>query len=185
MTNWQRRVRGAIGMGLTWAVGWAIGGLLIGVTSLILPFLPWDFFFEVFDAPLPALAIPGFFGGVIFSAVLGIAARRRRFDELSLPRFALWGAIGGLLLSIVPAAMSAVGLATVDRLLETTAVISGPFALLGAVSASVSLMLARKAEDPGSRGVSGDVGERTLTEGPGEPVASPSGASSKERVRPG
>ena len=41
--------------------------------------------------PLPVLAIPGFFGGAFFSTVLGIAGRRHRFDELSLPRFAAWG----------------------------------------------------------------------------------------------
>jgi len=105
MNQWQRRIRGAIGMGLTWAAGWALAGLLIGVTSTLLPGLPWDAFFEVFDAPLPALAIPGFCGGVLFSMVLGIAGRRRRFEELSLPRFAAWGAMGGVLLSLLPAAM--------------------------------------------------------------------------------
>lgn len=45
--------------------------------------------------------------------MLGIAERRRRFDELSLPRFAAWGAVGGVLLSLVPAAMVAVGLASI------------------------------------------------------------------------
>jgi hypothetical protein len=94
MRNWQRRIRGAVGMGLTWAAGWALVGVLIGVTSRLLPSLPWDALFEVFDAPLPALAIPGFIGGALFSVVLGIAGRRRRFDELSLPRFAAWGAVG-------------------------------------------------------------------------------------------
>ena len=150
MSMWLRRVRGAIGMGLTWAVGWAVGGVMIGVSSLLLPGLPWDSFFEVFDAPLPALAMPGFVAGALFSIVLGIAGRRRRFDELSLPRFAAWGALGGLLLSLVPAAMVGVGLLTGDgeggvRLLQITAVISGPFVLLSAVSASVSLLLARRA----------------------------------------
>src|SRR5512139_1738757 len=112
MTSWLRRIRGAFGMGLTWAAGWALFGLLIGVTSVVLPDLPWDAFFAVFDAPLPALAVPGFVGGALFSVVLGIAARRRRFDQLSMPRFALWGAVGGVLLSLVPAAMFALGLAT-------------------------------------------------------------------------
>ena len=78
-------------MGLTWGFGWAIAGVLIGVASILLPGLPWDAFFEVFDAPLPAFAIPGFFAGVFFSTVLAIAGRRRRFRELSLPRFAAWG----------------------------------------------------------------------------------------------
>ena len=84
MSGWGRRIRGAVGMGLCWAAGWPIGGVLIGVTSNLLPGLPWDAFFEVFDAPLPALAIPGFFGGALFSIVLGIAGRRRRFSEMSV-----------------------------------------------------------------------------------------------------
>src|SRR5512139_1446686 len=104
MKCWMRRIRGAVGMGLTWAAGWALVGVLIGVTSRLLPGFPWGRFFEVFDAPLPALAIPGFVGGVLFSMVLGIVARRRRFEELSLLRFAVLGAMGGLLLSLVPAA---------------------------------------------------------------------------------
>jgi hypothetical protein len=138
-------------MGITWAAGWAVAGVLIGAASNLLPGLPWDSFFEVFDAPLPALAIPGFFGGALFSIVLGIAARRRRFDELSVPRFALWGAIGGVLLSLLPNAMVAAGLATFDKegvdLWKTTAVIAGPFIVLSSVSASVSLLLARRAKN--------------------------------------
>jgi len=154
MQKWLRRIRGAVGMGLTWAAVWALAGVLIGVASILLPGLPWDSFFEVFDAPLPALAIPGFFGGALFSTVLGIAGHRRRFDELSLPRFTAWGAVGGLMLSLVPAALVAVGLASVEAgalgLWRLTAVISAPLTLLSAVSASGSLMLARMAEDRGS-----------------------------------
>ena len=151
MKKWLRRIRGAVGMGLTWAAGWPLFGVLIGVTSRLLPGLPWDSFFEVFDAPLPALAIPGFFGGALFSMVLGIAGRRRRFDELSLPRFAAWGAVGGLLLSLMPAALVAVGLASLGRpdagLWKITATIGGPLILLSALSACGSLMLARMAVD--------------------------------------
>lgn len=150
MTTWLRRIRGAVGVGLTWAVAWAIVGLLIGVASNLLPGLPWDFFFDVFDAPLPALAIPGFVGGVFFSVVLGIVERRRTFAELSLPRFAAWGAVGGLLLSMLPAALVAVGLASVTHggadLWQLTAVVAGPLTLLSAISASGSLLLARKSD---------------------------------------
>ena len=168
MIKWLRRVRGAVGMGVTWAVGWAGFGVLIGVASILLPGLPWDAFFKVFDAPLPALAVPGFFGGVLFSIVLGMAGRRRRFDELSVPRFAAWGALGGLLLSLLPHALVAVGLATVAPgadLWQATAVISGPFILLSAVSAAGSLMLARKAEDRALPESSEDATEIGLSEG--------------------
>ena len=156
MTKALRRIRGAIGMGLTWAAAWAVGGLLIGVTSRLLPALPWDAFFAIYDAPLPTLALPGFVAGLLFSIVLGVAARRRRFDELSLPRFAAWGAAGGLLLSLVPAAAVALGLASLGTpeagLWRITAVISGPFTLLSALSAAGSLLLARRTEQRVARG---------------------------------
>jgi len=155
-------------MGLTWAAGWALVGVLIGVTSRLLPGLPWSRFFEVFDAPLPALAIPGFVGGVLFSVVLGIAVRRRRFDELSLPGFAVLGAVGGLLLSLVPAALAAVGLLSGTppngELWRVTAAISVPFMLLSAVSASASLAMARMAGRE-SLPATGDVADMGLVEG--------------------
>lgn len=138
-----------------------------GVTSKILPDLPWHYFFDVFDAPLPAMAIPGFFGGVLFSTVLGIAGRRRRFDELSLPRVAAWGALGGLLLSLLPASLVAVGLATGRPgadLWRFTAVITGPLILLSAGSASGSLLLARRSEERELLVAGDDVAETGLTE---------------------
>jgi hypothetical protein len=146
MRDWMRRVRGALGMGVTWAIGWALVGLGIGVSSWLLPFLPWDAFFEVFDAPLPALAVPGFFGGVLFSVVLGMAGRRRRFDELSLVRVGAWGALGGLLLSLVPATLVMLGLATPRPGLsvwQATAVISVPLMILSAISAVATLRVAQ------------------------------------------
>lgn len=153
MNRWLRRIRGAVGMGLTWAAGWAVAGLLIGVASTLLPFLPWHYFFDVFDAPLPALAVPGFFGGMFFSLVLGIAGRGRRFRDLSLPRFAAWGAAGGLLLGLFPFALVAVGLASLHARTSAWPLLAAvvvPLTLLGAASASLTLLLARKAEAPDS-----------------------------------
>ena len=148
--NWLRRMRGAIGMGVTWALGWGAVGVLIGVASILLPFLPWDAFFRVFDAPLPALAVPGFFAGMFFSIVLGIAGRNRRFRDLSLAPFAAWGAVGGVLLTLFPFALVAVGLASREGSKVSTAQIlmaaGVPFVLLSAASAAVTLLVARRAE---------------------------------------
>jgi hypothetical protein len=95
--------------------------------------------FGAADVPFPLFfALLGFLAGVTFSGVLGIGEGRRRFDQMSLPRFAGWGAIGGLLLSGIFA--WAVGLAGEFLVL-------GPvFALAGAASAAGTLALARKAE---------------------------------------
>ena len=200
MKKWLKRIRGAIGMGLTWAIAWALTGILIGVASILLPWLPWwDDFFRVFDAPLPAMAWPGFVGGVLFSVVLGIAGRRRSFHELSLPRFTAWGAAGGLLLSTVPDAMMAVGLASPGGSSpygpwELAAVIAPPLTLLCAASAAGSLLLARRAErrallENGAEVADGDVADAELTGGETEALSggvewTPSTSTRSERMTP-
>ena len=80
-------------------------------------------------------------GGAFFSVVLGVAERHRTFEEMSLPRFAGWGAVGGLLLAMLwlfgsgpPPALG--------EMLGTGVVM----ALMGAGSAAGSLALARRAD---------------------------------------
>ena len=70
------------------------------------------------------------------------------------------------MLGLFPAAMVAVGLASANvDLWLFTAVIMGPVTLLSAVSASGSLMLARKAEERELLDASAEVAEVGLTEG--------------------
>ena len=141
MSRWLLRLRGAIGMGLTWAFAWAMVGLLIGVAMEFFG-VPMGWFVQVFDAPLPALAVPGFLSGATFSTVLGVAGRRRRFDQLSLPRFTLWGALGGLLVGLVPLVVGGPGIPP-----GAVVVMLGALTVLSAGSAAGSLALARMAED--------------------------------------
>ena len=126
--KWLRRIRAAVGIGLTWAAAWFAAGMLL---LLVVGFGAADVPFPLFFGLL------GFLAGAAFSGFLGILARRRRFDQLSLPRFAGSGAIGGLLLSgiVVMAAGPAEFL-----------VLAPVFATAGAISAAGTLALARKAE---------------------------------------
>jgi hypothetical protein len=136
-------------MALVWGVAWAGFGLLVGVASKLLPFLPWDVVFRTFDAPLPALGMPGFIGGFLFSFVLAIASRNKRFEELSIPRFLILGGIGGLLVALVPATMVLVGMATLRPGLsvwQLLGMFAPPCILLGAVSAAGTLAIAKRAE---------------------------------------
>lgn len=145
MKKWLRRLRGAVGMGLTWGAGGFFAGGLIELIWNLWPGFPLGPLVDIWPA---ALAIPGFLGGTAFSVVLGIAGRRRSFDELSLPRFAAWGAVGGLLASLAPAALVALGLASpAVPVWQITAALAGPFALGSAIAASGSLALARLAEE--------------------------------------
>ena len=161
INRWLRRIRGAVGMGLTWGITAFLAGIGIEVIHNIWP-NPLGSMIDIWPA---ALGYPAFCGGVGFSAVLGIAGRRRRFDELSLPGFAAWGAVGGLFVSLVPAAMVAIGLAAPNiPLWQITAALVGPFTLGGAVAASGSLALARTTEDRELLDAGREVAEVGLTE---------------------
>jgi uncharacterized membrane protein YjfL (UPF0719 family) len=171
MQEWRRRVRGALGLALTWAVGGAFLGFAIEMVHNVWP-NPLGSLVDIWPA---ALGYPAFFGGLAFSAVLGIAARRRRFDELSLPKFAAWGAVGGLLVSLIPAAMVTVGLASLNvPVWQITAALAGPLILGTAVAAAGSLALARMAEDRVLRNASRDLDAVGLTDDERRELATPS-----------
>jgi hypothetical protein len=83
----------------------------------------------------------GFVAGAAFSGVLAIAEGRRRVDRLSLPRFAGWGAVGGVLLSVL--FVVAVALAGDATVLDNLVFLGPLFAAAGAASAAGSLALAK------------------------------------------
>ena len=89
----------------------------------------------------------GFVAGVTFSGVLGLVEGRRRFDQMSLPRFAAWGAAGGFLLSVI--FVLTVTLVEDPSFVGNLMVLGPVFAAAGAGSAAGSLALARRAEDRG------------------------------------
>lgn len=138
MKKWLQRIRGTIGIGLTWAAGWAPTGAITGwVTGVFLGF-PLSVVTANYAVMFGAL---GFIGGTIFSTVLSLAEDRRSFNQLSLPRFVAWGALGGLLLGglSVTAGLLGAGLTILG------AVITGASTLLGAGSAAGTLVIARAA----------------------------------------
>jgi hypothetical protein len=141
MKNWLRRLRGALGVAVSWAVGWA--GVL-SVATVVIDLLGgygWTPTLPNLAANAVLFGAMGFLGGVSFSVVLAIAGRRRRFEEMSLPTFTGWGVIGGIGLGVLMA-LTSVGGFSVATLI--TSVVFG--SILGGGSAGGSLILARKAD---------------------------------------
>src|SRR5687768_17584775 len=95
MRHWLRRIRGALGMGIVWAIG---GALIGGFIELLLNVFSGLEALHAIDMWPQTLAIPGFVGGVFFAVVLGIAGSRQKSD-MSMRQFAMWGALAGLLFS--------------------------------------------------------------------------------------
>jgi hypothetical protein len=148
MSKWLRRIRGAIGMGLTWAAAWFAAGMAL---LLVVGF-------GAADVPFPlGFGLLGFLAGITFSGVLGLIEGRRRFDQMSLPRFALWGATGGLVFSGIFVSVASLGVGAL--------LVLGPvFALAGAGGAAGSLALARVAEDRDLLDHAEEIADAGLTE---------------------
>ena len=147
MRTWLRRIRGAIGMGFTWAAVWFPAGFVprwvLGVNT---------------DLPLPLLfGALGFIAGVTFSGLLVLTEGRRRFDQMSLPRFAGWGAAGGLLLSSLFVRGVSLGWSEVLGIHTT-------FGLASAACASGSLAVARRAVKQALPDSRDDVADAELTD---------------------
>ena len=142
MRKWLQRIRGAIGLGVTWGAAWFAAGLVPR----------WVFGFNA-DVPFPLVfGVFGFLAGITFSGLLVLTEGRRRFDQMSLPRFAGWGAIGGILLSALFVRDASLSAGEVLAIATT-------FALTCAVCASGSLAVARRAvrrELPDSPGDAAD-----------------------------
>jgi hypothetical protein len=142
-----RRVRAAIGMGLIWGAAWfGAGMILLLIVGLGAADVPFPLGFGMF----------GFFAGSIFSLLFGMAESGRRFEQMSLPRFAGWGGAAGLLLAAMFALIAAVvGESTP---MESLAVIGPVFALAGAASAAGSLAIARSSGKRDMLGAGADAG---------------------------
>lgn len=171
MRKWLRRIRGAVGMGLTWAVVWAVVAGLIGM--LVDP----D---GSMDEMWPAIgAYPGFLGGIVFSVVLAIAARHRGLDDLSPGRVAAWGAGAGFLVGVLPFTIGEP--ATEIPLWLLAALVIGTITGLSAASAAGSLALARMG---GRRELGAGAGVPELRAGAG-PRHEPIGRQGLGRVADG
>jgi hypothetical protein len=149
MNEWLKRLRGIIGMGLTWAVGWVVIGAVLAMVLSVVGLDPPGLFWTITEV----FGSVGFLTGSMFSGVLMLAEGRRRFDALSLPRFVAWGALGGLLLG---------GLAGLT-------VFGGPWVagvttLLAAGSAAATLVIGRRAEDEALVGAGADAAEDALAD---------------------
>ena len=127
-----RRFRAALVMGVIWAIAWGV--IAGGGMEFLANFFPR---LNAVDMWIQPLAMLGFLSGALFSLILGIAARHRKFSELSVGKFMLWGALGGAVLG---------GLFVASGI--TGGLIFVPLLPLSVASAAGSLAIARKGMEP-------------------------------------
>ena len=111
MGDLVRRLRGALGIGVTWGVLWAVIGLVLGViVGIVSPDQV-----EPGEGPrkvAAVLGLVGFLSGLGFAGLVFLAERRRTIHELSLGRVALWGVLGAASIPMLTGADPSMGLIT-------------------------------------------------------------------------
>lgn len=125
-----RKARGILGIGLTWAVGWALVAFAIGTVIGILDPDSIDAGEEPYRIA-GLLALVGLACGAAFGVILSFAERHKKVLNLSVLRAGAWGAIGS----------AAVPLLTAIN--NTVAVETG---VLGALFAAATVAIARRAD---------------------------------------
>src|SRR5262245_19469191 len=100
MQSLVRRLRGLLGVGITWAVGWGIIMFLLGTLIGVVSADSIDRGEEPWRLALMVSAV-GFMSGSVFALIFSSAERRKALRELSTWRAASWGALGGAALPLL------------------------------------------------------------------------------------
>lgn len=153
-----RKIRGALGTGVTWAAGWgvlgAVHGLILGLVR------PWHWiYYNPIVTTAWGYALGGMIAGTGFATLLAWLGRRQKLREISRLRVAISGVMGGavlpVLVHVTRGLTSSAGWGDVALTACVTAV-------LGAGSALASLWIARRGGD-GPKGAHGDPEPQSLS----------------------
>lgn len=132
-----RRIRGILGIALTWTAGWGILGAVLGNFTV-------PVWVETTGrSPITYIALValsgagcGFISGVAFSLFLLLAERKRTIYQLSLLRAAVWGGLGAMVLFMPQFLLLGVS--------PGLALVAAVFGSAGASSAAATLLAARR-----------------------------------------
>ena len=103
MSGWLRKLRGVVGIGLTWGVLWGMAAAaLSAIVGAVDPARAGPGLGPMRVAVIIGFA--GFVSGVGFGLLLSLAERRRILRELSLGRAALWGTLGAAAIPLLTGA---------------------------------------------------------------------------------
>jgi len=142
MSTLFRKVRGLLGVGLTWGGLWSAIGAGVGLVIAVIAPDAWRPGNPVLDWAI-GMGLYGTLSGVAFGGLLALLERRGDLFRISLRRATLWGIAGA---AMVPPLFGALGMFQVGT---TTADILAAIlmtASLGGMLAPASIAVARRAE---------------------------------------
>ena len=142
MNRFVRKLRGLLGVGLTWGALWSVIGAGVGlVLGAVAPEV-WDWTDRVFEWTV-GMGLYGLVFGVGFGSLLALREGRSTIFDVSLRRAAIWGTLGAAAVPLLFGALRAFEVGTTTAEVLGAILVTG---LLGGTFASASIAIARRAE---------------------------------------
>lgn len=166
--NIFRRIRGALGNAVAWAVAWFLAAFPIHVAYWMFGVRPGPFWERALGVMLN-YAGGGFLAGAAFSLYLGIAGRNQRLSDLKPGRIGLGSAatVG----VVIPGLLWYFGDPQIS--LASGVLIASTFGVLAGVTALSQVKMAQRALGPGDDGSPDELepgGKQLLAHPQGEPI---------------
>lgn len=142
MNSFLRRLRGLLGVGLTWGALWSVIGAGVGLVLAVVVPDAWGLTARVLDWTI-GMGLYGLVSGVGFGSLLALREGRKTVLDIPLRRAAIWGVVGS---AAVPLLFGALGM---FELGTTTAEVLGAILVTGALGgtfAPAAIAIARRAE---------------------------------------
>ena len=142
MNSFVRKLRGLLGVGLTWGALWSVIGAGVGLVLAVLVPDAWGWTARVFEWAL-GMGLYGLVSGVGFGSLLALREGRRTVLDIPLRRAAIWGVVGSAAVPLLFGALGTFELGTTTADVLGAILVTG---VLGGTFAPAAVAIARRAE---------------------------------------
>jgi len=137
-----RKLRGLLGVGVTWGALWSAIGAGIGLISGIVSPGAWELANPVLKWAV-GMGLYGLVSGVGFGSLLALRGARRTVFDISLRRASIWGVLGAAAVPLLFGALGTFEVGTTTAEIVAATLVTGA---LGGTFAPVAIGMARRAE---------------------------------------
>ena len=142
MNRLARKLRGLLGVGVTWGTLWSVIGAGIGLVIGVISPEVWESTNPIIEWAI-GMGLYGLVSGIGFGSFLSLREGRKTILDISLRRAAIWGVAGAVAVPLLFGALGTFEAGTTAVEVLGAIIVTG---VLGGTFAPASIAVARRAE---------------------------------------